>query len=288
MNEKSSHLIELLLLEENLELKISRFKDVTSILLEITDELFVNKIQVEYHQFELEKKYMRFGFANLSILNLINGNKLLFKNHELNLIDVASINSISRMQIESYIMMFYLFFDEISTKEKDFRYDIYKLHGLQKQALFDIDNQTEESLSKIENIKNEINLLIDKIQNSSFFQNAPNKQQREYLEPKFAKVVKSDDLFVKSGINTINFRKMWSLYSNYAHSEYISDRQYNAFIKDLSAMNSCSLNLTINLILTTKLITYLANTFDVCKTKYDKYSLRDRTLIEVFDKMKRS
>lgn len=288
MNEKSNHLIELLLLEQNLELKISRFRDITRILLEIVEELFANQIQVKYHQSELEKKYQRFGFANLSILNLIQGNKLLFNNLELNIIDIASINSITRMQIETYIMIYYLFFDEISTEEKDFRYDIYKLHGLQKQAAFDIDNQTEETLSKIENIKNEINSLIDKIKDSSFFENAQNKQQREFLEPKFAKLVKSDDLFEKSGINTLNFRKMWSLYSNYAHSEHISDRQYNAFIKDSNGVNSYSLAVTLNLILTAKLITYLANTFDVCKIKYESYSLRDKTLIEVFDKMKRS
>jgi len=73
---------------------------------------------------------------------------------------------------------------------------------------------------------------------------------------------------------------VWQLYSNYAHSEHISDRQYNetynikkSFFEDISSV------LTINLELTPKLIVEISEIFKGAKFEFERLLLKEKTII---------
>lgn len=104
------------------------------------------------------------------------------------------------MQIESFAIMYYLFFDKVDTIEKDFRYDIYKLHGLQKQNSFPLEFKKNEVKKK--KIEEEIEKIINKIKEYPIFKEAKEKQQKEYLKPSRAKAISTKDILIKSGIDS--------------------------------------------------------------------------------------
>ncbi len=80
----------------------------------LTQSLFDYKEKPPYHLRELEGKYFRFGLANQSLLGLIKGNQFRLIDRDVLIPDIFSFKSLTRMQIESYLIMHYLFFESIT------------------------------------------------------------------------------------------------------------------------------------------------------------------------------
>lgn len=72
--------------------------------------------------------------ANNSIKRLLEGNKFSIISTQIEITDLFSVFALTRMQIETFAIMYYLFFDKVEPIEKDFTYDLFKLHGLQKKG----------------------------------------------------------------------------------------------------------------------------------------------------------
>lgn len=123
---------------DDIKSSLNHFDILTNSLFTLTQSLFDNKVQIEHHHAEIENKFFRYGMANQSIKKLLEGNRFFIINKQIEITDLFSIFALTRMQIESFSIMYYLFFDKLETIQKDFRYDIYKLHGLQKQNNFPI------------------------------------------------------------------------------------------------------------------------------------------------------
>ena len=285
MDDRSKLLLDLYRIESSSDNK-EKLKSLSSInhcLFELVQNLFDKGVEIKYHQREFEGKYFRFGLSNQTIINLVNGNSFEFFNKNVNMIDVDSLYSVTRMQIETFLILFYLVFEDISDEEKDFRYDIYKLHGVLKQSEFKIENPSPERTEDIRSIENEILELEEKIKLSSIYIGANATQKKEYLKPKYAKLIKSEIVFSKSGIKKSRIDEMWKIYSNYAHAEHISDRQFNYRRNNQKAINeTVSLIITTNKILTSKLILFIKQAFTENEEKYLEFSLKDRVCIEMF------
>lgn len=220
--------------------------------------------------------------ANHSIIKLLNSNRFFIINQQIEITDLFSVFSLTRMQIESFSIMYYLFFDNIETIEKHFRYDIYKLHGLQKQNNFPVTLKRNQEKKKI--IEGEIETLIKKIKEYPKFQES---NQKEYLKPKNAKLLSTKDILKNSGIDSNRINDMWNLYSNHAHSEHISDRQYNFIYKNKkSTLEESMTVISINTILTSQLCLLISNEFEGVKKKYEELNLEDKVQIEIWSKIK--
>lgn len=286
MNEKLRHLLEIYLasINDDFGKRIEHFELITSSLFNLTQSLFDNKEQIQYCQRELEGKLFRFCLANHSLIDLIKGNDLTWKDGKTKIGDIFSINSIMRMQIESYLIMYYLFFDEISETERNFRYDIYKLHGLQKQLNFKTPIETAEKKKDLEKINLEMDDALANIKNSPIYINASEKEKQAYLNPKYAKLIKSEVIFRNSGLNDLRIGDMWQIYSNYAHAEHISDRQYNTLYGvTKSIVDNCSLVLTVSSVMTSKLILNFKELFESVETEYSKLDSASKHHIEFWN-----
>lgn len=284
MTERKKYLIQLHLNDENKDVAkcIDDFESISNSLFHLNQSLFENKEVIKYHQREIEKKYFRFGLGNHSIINLIKGNKFIFNKKPVHFVDLSSINNITRMQIESFLIMYYLFFDDISDLDKDFRYDIYKLHGLQKQSNFKIHDK-ERNQIHLDRISSELNEAIENVKKSETYKAATEKEKLNFLNPRYAKIVKSETLFKKSGIEKMRIDEIWNVYSNYAHSEYISDRQFNsAFNNKAQIIGNCINVININSILSAKLISFLMTSFESVKNEFDKFTEKEKIQIEVW------
>ncbi|MBC7846194.1 MAG: hypothetical protein H7Y10_06855 [Flavobacterium sp.] len=264
--------------------QLSDFKMITNSLFKLTQSLFDNNEKFKYFYTELENKYFRYGIANQSIAKLMGGNKFKLIELDIKITDLFSIFSLTRMQIESYALMFYLFYEGVTATEKDFRYDIYKLNGLIKQSKFKV--KTEISIGKKNKILEEIETIKQKITQYETFKNSSEKQQKEMLNPKKAMLNLSRELLTKSGLESSRIDEMWALYSNYAHSEYISDRQFNSIYKiNKSTLEETILALNINSIITAKLCIFLCNSFEGVMKKYNELDTKERVHIEIWNKM---
>lgn len=286
-DEKIQHLLDILQAEENNDIgtMINHFELITNSLMTLTQSLFEYKETVKYHQKEIESKFFRFGFANFSLINLIKGNEFYINDSHLKIIDIFSLNSITRMQIESYLIIYYLFFDDVDELTLNFRYDIYKLHGLIKQLNFEIKTDIPEKEIQLKKMQDEKENTILSIKDSDIYLNSNPKEKDSYLNPKFAKLIKSEILFEKSGINNIGINKIWQLYSNHAHSEHIGDRQYNSYRMNDFKESNASLIININTMLSARLIIFLTSTFSSIKSKYEELSEKERTHIEMWSKI---
>ncbi len=246
---------------DNVNIRIELLTKLTSGLFRITQNLFDKKVQIKYNEADLESKIIRFGYTNHTITNLLQGTNINLLGNYIKNIDLFSVYSIMRLQIESFIMIYYLVFDEISSEEKEYRYNIYKLHGLQKQ--YNVKVYTPEGIKLKEKINDDIQKIIASLKETVQYKEASKAEKEKILEPPFSKIIKPEILFNNSGISLFRIRDIWNIYSNHAHAEHISDRQYNYFAEDvnrktsaiISVINQCS-------VLTTKLITLIAKHFE--------------------------
>lgn len=288
MTERLKYLVEILSAQDNKDntKNIEHLTSLTNSLFLLTQSLFDRKIKVKYYQREIEGKFFRFGLANHSLINLAKGNSFTLINLKVVIGDMFSIKSIARMQIESFIIMFYLFFDNLTQEEKNFKYDIYKIHGLEKQLNFKVRNMTAENIENKKKIETELEESIKNLKSSSIFINATFKEKKKYLNPQYAKIEKSEILFEKSGLNKTRIGNIWQIYSNYAHAEHISDRQYNSAYVNKKSIDE-DINVTINTIsiLTAKLIVFLTRTISEIDQDYKNLNLKNRVLIETWNSM---
>ncbi|MDC9721513.1 MAG: hypothetical protein PSN34_01905 [Urechidicola sp.] len=286
MEERKPYLLEIYnaFKTDDIKTRLKHFDILTNSLFILTQSLFDNKVKIEHHHAEIENKYFRYGMANHSIQKLLEGNKFFLVNKQIQVTDLFSIYSLTRMQIESFAIMYYLFFDKVEVIEKDFRYDIYKLHGLQKQNNFPVEFKKNKWKKK--EIEDDIKILIEKIKEFSKFKNSKENIQREFLKPKRAKLESTKSILKTSGIDSNRINDMWNLYSNHAHGEHISDRQYNYIYKNKKTTLEESMTvLTINTILTSTLCNLISNEFEGVKKKYEELHLGDKVQIEIWSNL---
>jgi hypothetical protein len=269
---------------KNLPEQTRQLEILTDALFGLTQSLFDSNESITYFQSELENKYFRYGLANQSILNLLKKNKFVLINKDVELTDIFSLFSLSRMQIESFAIMFYLFFDKGPDGSDDFRYNIYKLHGLQKQYNFKV--QSSDSIEqKRQIIKNEIEELIIKIKASDPYIVGSKSKKELLLKPKYAKHISTGDLIEKAGLKSERIINLWNLYSNHAHSEYISDRQFNViFGENGSAINESMNVLHVNFTLTSRLCLYLKENFRGASNFYNTLPEEAKAYIEIWSR----
>jgi hypothetical protein len=258
---------------------------VSNSLAKLSNSLYEDKVKLEDHYSELESKIFRYIMTNHSIIKLLKGLNFNLMDKNISIVDIFSVKSLMRYQIESYLVMFYLFFDNVSTTELNFRYDIYKLHALNKQITF--AKKGESAKRKAKDVEKEIGLLKEKIISSEKYLRSNGKIRKSLLSPNKAILKDRKKLFEDSGLNRSRISDMWSVYSNYAHSEHISDRQFNSYYKFKTAsFNEDSvLTVEICLILNSRLINMLIKQFDSCKNKFKSLNPREKAIIDLWGKL---
>ena len=287
MTEREKYMIELLGVEDSLDanLKINTFEELNNSLFVLTQSLYDNKVELNYNLQELEGKYIRFGFANQSIITLLRGNTFTLIGRKTSIIDIFSVHCIMRMQFESFIWMFYLFYDNVPILEKEFRYDIYKLHGLLKQSRFEIkdDSDKNEVVDKRKKILEEIDQLGIKIKASIIYSESSETQRIKFLDPPYPRLINSSILFKNSKLENTRMHDLWLLYSNHAHGEHISDRQSNSIVNNGSVdINTISNILSACSILTSRLIKNLLAQFPEIENVYFDMTEKEKVAIDIW------
>ena len=186
------------------------------------------KIKLKGREVYIDTLIAKMIFTSLSALSLSKPQdfKQYNSKNKIEIIDTPSIFILTRSIIEIFLTLEYLYFDSKDSLENDFRFKLWQVSGfMTRQAFSDsIPNEYIEKLKKeellIEDIKKEIKL-------SPYYSTL--KKQDIWKLDNFGlpRLNSWGNLIKNSRLKSNVFEKMYSLYTNYAHSEYLSMIQLN-------------------------------------------------------------
>lgn len=246
---------------------------------ELIQSIYDSKPELGEGEVFIETLSIKILLTTKSIIELGKGTKVsaLTKDSNVKLLDFSSINILTRSIIEAFLTLEYLFFNNLSIEERNLRFYIWQISGYKaRQGFFNERGQLKENVNeKLQTELAEIKRLKTIIEKSPYYKNL-NKQNLWKLDTfGLPRLVSWSKLIEQSILKTSMFELSYKLYSNYAHSEFISLIQMNGAKtlnkgseeNDLSILNSLRVVKMINCIA----IVGLKNKFDFASKVFEQY-----------------
>lgn len=191
-------------------------------------QLYKNEINPSLDSGEayIETLTVKILLATNTTLQLANGQNLKVLDKEIQVIDISSLYVVARTIIECFLTIEYLFISDISQEERDFRFKLWKIAGfmMRQQAINDINKIHS---AKIESEKEEIDQLKKEVKESVFYSQLSKHEIWKLDAYGIPRTISWSNLLNKSSINNNLLDGYYKLYSNYAHSEFVSIMQLN-------------------------------------------------------------
>lgn len=236
--------------ENSLKLKIAFQEKELNCMIENYLSLWIELSKAfNYKNIEiLEKLLLKMQLNLFSLSNQLKG--INFQNIK-EIFDIPSIYTLSRTLIENYLTIEYLFVIENNKLDltKIQRIDAYKIAGYNRL----LENTTKPAIiSKIKKEKAEVS----------------NGEQNNSTQ---ARIIGWSKLISKSNLNDQYFQRIWSIFSNYAHSEFIFIKGINNYISENKAYIERIECYKSTLIILSLLITEIVKMFpDLLSDKFKK------------------
>jgi len=250
---------------------------ITTAYANIIQSIYKSKPDLKEGEVFIETLSIKIMLASKSIIQLTKGvNFNDFNSKEIvNLIDFPSINILTRSILEAFLTLEYLYFNDLKEDERKFRFYIWRVSGYKsRQSFFKKRDSLKKNVTdKLDSETKEIDILLNKIQASPFYENLNSHKLYKLDNYGLPRLNGWNDLITNGILKDSIFSTPYKLYSNYAHSEFISLIQMN--VKDVFIKNSNeNKNNLINSIRITKMIncvsiTLLINKFDFANKVYE-------------------
>jgi hypothetical protein len=197
-----------------------------NLLIDMIDHLHTLNVKIEPNQKFLEIQCVKYAFHTSTLLDLFNGTKI----QKVKFPDYNSILLLLRAQLEAYLMFYYLNVDIISREERELRMLLFEASGLNHRQKFKVS--TPENQQKLNDESILLESLKTRIATNSYFQNLTSKRRVDLLKSVPARMFGWVELIKRSNLRSELFVDIWSLCSNYAHSEYLSLMQFKGYISN--------------------------------------------------------
>lgn len=193
------------------------------------------KPSIKDREVYIETLLIKIAAAQSSINRLVDPIELKLDNKKASIIDYSSILILTRSIFEAYLTLEYLFLSDVEEDELDFRYKLWRMSGFMlRQNTIGDDPLFSEKLTRE---KEEIVKAKREIISSKYYcQIKKNKKRLETYG--IARITSWTELIGNSTLRTKLFTGFYQLYSNYAHSEFISIMQLNEFGINSKSENS--------------------------------------------------
>lgn len=204
---------------------------ITKASTELIQSIYDSKPKLQEGEVFLETLSIKILLATKSIIEIGKGTQVsaLTKESNVKLLDFPSIHILTRSMIEAFLTMEYLFYNDLGEDEKKFRFYIWQMSGYKSRQSFFEKRQglNKEVTNKLKTELSEIERLLSIIEKSPYY--AKMDKQKLWKLDKFGlpRLVSWQKLIEQSILNTSIFERSYKLYSNYAHSEFISLIQMN-------------------------------------------------------------
>jgi len=260
---------------------------ITKASTELIQSIYDSKPKLGEGEVFIETLSIKILLATKSIIELGKGATIsdLTKDSNVKLLDFPSINILTRSIIEAFLTLEYLFFNKKNKDERNFRFNIWKISGYKSRQNFYQNRKglAENITDKLKTELIEIETLLFTIEKSPFYKKMNSQNLWKLDKYGLPRLVSWQKLIEQSILKKSIFETLYKLYSNYAHSEFISLIQMNgrntltkgSKESDNSLLNAMRAVKMINCIL----MNCLKNKFDYASKVFDGYDEETRATI---------
>lgn len=270
------------------ELPDAMYKNIVlfklNVLLKLMNSLSANKVQIDAWKVWCEAVVYKFAYHSASMIKLYEGTDIPYKvedDRDLKIFDEPTIITIFRVILENYLMFFYLFIDDVTDAEKQFRIDVWRYCGLKQRDGFKMEDAN--SINKQIKERPIMEGLKQSISSNSLFLTYSSKQQKQFLKGTDARLgISWKDLIQKSNLIKDTFDNLYGHRSSYTHSEFISImqiQQSNYVFSGQRQHQDTTLFMTHALI--SKMIIELCSFFPTMKIEFEKLEENLKAEIEI-------
>ncbi len=260
---------------------------ITKASTELIQSIYDSKPKLGEGEVFIETLSIKILLATKSIIELGKGTKVsaLTKESNVKLLDFPSINILTRSIIEAFLTMEYLFYNNLEEEERNFRFYIWQISGYKaRQSFFEKRKGLKKNITeKLNTELLEIERLLSIIEKSPYYSQIDKQKSWKLDKYGLPRLVSWLKLIEQSILKTSLFETSYKLYSNYAHSEFISLIQMNG--KQMLNKGSKENNDTIlNPLRAVKMINCISmvclkNKFDFASKVFEKYDDENKTTI---------
>jgi hypothetical protein len=233
--------------DKNLDKSLEELSDFVTAINVLNNALYEGKVQIKPWQRNLELLLFKMTQHGGSIVESIRGkDRRMFFNAKGNYSDLASSYVLARALMETYLMTFYLNFESTNEDQCNFRALLYEMSGLFRRQSYSVDEKHGKKQLAAEMLQ--IEELKKRVVNNKYFQTLDPKRQRKLLTGSEAKEFSYEEILLKRGVKNGQVITLWKLYSNFAHSEYLSLIQLSDYIKNKQATVDALMSLIYEMI----------------------------------------
>lgn len=217
---------------------------------EILQSIYDTKPKLEEGEVYIETLIMKILFTSKSLIDISKGTVLALPKFKVNLeiIDNPSMYILNRSIIECFLTLEYLYFNNLTREEQLFRYNLWRISGFVSRQNFK-ENLQKSFKEKLLREKKEIEKLKIEIKKCKYYSTLEKQDLWKLDTFGLPRIISWSKLLEKSILKSELFQSIYKLYSNYAHSEFISIIQINE--GNLNKKNEFNLsNISSNLFLT--------------------------------------
>jgi hypothetical protein len=235
------------LLSETTDINLPKIQSSLDLILKGSAEMLQliqeAKPELEEGEVYIETLVSKIIFSSKSVLDLSYGTEFttLRKSIKFEIIDIPSIYVLIRSVIEAFLTLEYLFINDLSPEERSFRFDLWRVSGIMSRQ-----NYKEvipiEYVEKHEKEKQLIKLLKVKIKESKYYPTLQKQQIWKLDKFGLPRLISWIELLKASRLKSEFYIGLYKLYSNYAHSEYLSMIQLNEGTLNKNANDNISIN----------------------------------------------
>lgn len=275
---------------------ISENRNIAQKIISVNEEM-VDAISDAKTQFPKWKLYMEVLIFKLilnsySILKLSEGSKLIQNKNEI-VVDYPSMYSLTRVILENFLTLNYIYMSKIPESEKIFRYKLWEVSGLITRQNFDLpkieSNLYEEALDTKKRESKIVEKILEEIEQMEEYKNITENDKRTFRNlRKFGKprIDSWNNLIKDSELKENFFCSLYALFSSYAHSEFLGIYQLKHSLKPEFTSNS-RLCIYIVQIINALVIDFLVNNFYSARIMYNAKSTSIMDEIELAIKLGR-
>lgn len=129
--------------------------------------------------------------------------------------DLSSLSTIARSIIDAYYVMYYIAFDSIEDKQKEFRFLLFQYHSEKSRLEMLKSIKTEYKLDEIENT---VRGLLSELERNKYFAKLDNNVKSEIKKGKKSRLLSNSDISEIVGIDKTYYKLVFNHLSNYVHT----------------------------------------------------------------------
>tara|TARA_A100000171_G_scaffold34837_1_gene33346 strand:+ start:13599 stop:14504 length:906 start_codon:yes stop_codon:yes gene_type:complete len=252
----------------SIEETIRSIKFITQAYTEVINSIYNTEPNLKEGEVLIETLSYKILLTTHSILELTKGFPLetSLKKGTVEQLDFSSVHILTRALIEAYLTLEYLYYNDLDPNEKLFRLRIWRISGYKsRQGFFKSEQGYSDKIAhQLEGEETEINDLLNLVKESVYYGKLTDQNLWKLDKYGLPRLMSWNVLLENSSLKTSVFSIPYKLYSNYAHSEFISLIQMNgedtmakgSEHNDLHLMNALRIVKMINCISLVKCTNY--------------------------------